>query len=76
MVSMLKRRVGFQRDMDRIDRQTCMNIMKFSKVRCKILHLSHGDPKHEYRLGDEWTENCPITKDLVVLEVGKLSASQ
>lgn len=31
-----------------------VNTMKFNKAMCKVLHMSQGKPKHEYRLGNEW----------------------
>lgn len=47
-----------------------VNNMHFSKARYKVLHLSCGSPKHEYRLGDEWIENIPVEMDLGVCEYG------
>lgn len=42
-----------------------MNLMMFSKVKCKVLPLSQGDLQYYYRLGDEWIENSPAGKDLL-----------
>ena len=43
-----------------------VNLVKFSKAKCKVLHLSSGNLKHRYRLGREWLESSPEEKDLGV----------
>ena len=37
----------------RLKRWAHANLIKFNKVKCKVLHMGQGNPKHRYRLGDE-----------------------
>lgn len=48
---MLDRRDTTQRDLDRLERWTHANFLKFNNAECKVLHLGKDNPKHKNRLG-------------------------
>lgn len=53
--------------LDKVGQWAGDNGMRFSKVKCQVLHFSHKTSLQCYGLGTEWLENFPMVKNLGVL---------
>ena len=52
-----------------------MNLVRFNKTKCKVLHMSHSNPRYVYRLR-ELPPHRSALKDLGVLVDEKLDVSK
>jgi len=53
-----------------------VNLMKFNKYKCKVLHLDCRKPHCQYKMGDKRIEHSPARKDLGILVDGHPVMSQ
>uniref|UniRef100_A0A803TIG3 Reverse transcriptase domain-containing protein n=1 Tax=Anolis carolinensis TaxID=28377 RepID=A0A803TIG3_ANOCA len=69
-------RSRIQNDLDRLERWTENNKMKFNRDKCKILHFGRKNGNQRYRLGnDAWLDSSTCEKDLGILVDNKLNMS-
>ena len=62
-VNTLEGREAIQRDLDRLEKLTHVNLMSFNKAKCKMSHLGWGNPRYLYKQGEELLDSIPVEKE-------------
>uniref|UniRef100_K7F118 Reverse transcriptase domain-containing protein n=1 Tax=Pelodiscus sinensis TaxID=13735 RepID=K7F118_PELSI len=68
--------VIIQNDLDKLEKWSEVNRMKFNKDKCKVLHLGRNNQFHTYRMGSDCLGRSTAERDLGVIVDHKLHMSQ
>jgi len=67
---------AIQRDLEKLQEQAHVNLMKFNKAKCKVLHCGQGNLQYQYKMEEEPIVSRPLEKNLGMLLDVKLDMSQ
>lgn len=61
-IDKVEERDAIQRDMDKLKKWANVNLVRFNKAKCKVLHFSGVKLRCVYRLGGELLDSNPTKK--------------
>ncbi|CAM4661769.1 unnamed protein product [Lepidochelys olivacea] len=76
VVSALEDRIKIQNDLDKLEKWSEVNRMKFNKDKCKVLHLRRNNQLHTYKMGNDCLGRSTEERDLGVIVNHKLNMGQ
>ncbi|CAM5123811.1 unnamed protein product [Eretmochelys imbricata] len=76
VASALKDGIKIQNDLDKLEKWSEVNRMKFNKDKCKVLQLGRNNQLHTYKMGNDCLGRSTAERDLGVIVDHKLNESQ
>ncbi|CAM5146598.1 unnamed protein product [Natator depressus] len=72
----LEDRIKIQNDLNKLEKWSEVDRMKFNKDKCKVLHLGRNNQLHTYKMGNDCLGKSTAKRDLGVIVDHKLDTSQ
>ncbi|CAM5157187.1 unnamed protein product [Eretmochelys imbricata] len=76
VASALEDRIKIQNDLDKLEKWSEVNRMKFIKDKCEVLNLGRNNHLHTYKMGNDCLGRSTAERDLGVIVDHKLNISQ